>query len=79
MFYSFTDKLSFKSYFYHTAFKEERSIKQYIVLALLRRFQKKSQICRENMTVLASCLDTACMKSRSQRTLIRDFSSLLLR
>ena len=30
MFYSFTDKLSFKSYFYHTAFKEERSIKQCI-------------------------------------------------
>ena len=30
MFYSFTDKLFFKSYFYHMAFEEERSIEQYI-------------------------------------------------
>ena len=30
-------KLFFKSYFYHMAFKEERSIEQCIVLALLRR------------------------------------------
>ena len=28
MFYSFTDKLLFKCYFYHMAFKEERSIEQ---------------------------------------------------
>ena len=37
-FYSFTDKLLFKSYFYHRAFKEERSLEQCIVPALLRRF-----------------------------------------
>ena len=72
MFYSFTDKLFFKSYFYHMAFEEERSIKQYIVLALLRRFQKRSQICREN----GLFQHLACMKSRSQRILRRQFSSL---
>ena len=47
MFYSFTDKL-FKSFFYHMVFKEERSIEKCEVLALLRRFQKRSQIWREN-------------------------------
>ena len=43
MFYSFTDKLFFKSYFYHTAFKEERSIviERCTVLAFLRCFHSR--------------------------------------
>ena len=41
-------KLFFKSYFYHMAFKEEWTIEQCIVLAVLRRFQKRLHICREN-------------------------------
>ena len=40
--------LLFKTYFYHTAIKEERSIERCIVLAWLRRFQKRSQIFHEN-------------------------------
>ena len=42
-----------------------------IVLALLRRFQKRPQICREN----GLFQHLTCMKSRSQRTLRRHFSS----
>ena len=47
-FSSFTDKLLFKCYFYHMAFKEESSIEQCIILTLFLRFQKRSQICLEN-------------------------------
>ena len=56
-FYSFTDKVLFKCYFY-----------QCIILALLLRFQKRSQICLENWL--------ACMRSRSRRTWRRNLSSL---
>ena len=48
MFCLFTDELFFKSYFYHMVFKKERSIEKCMVLTLLRRFQMRSQIWREN-------------------------------
>ena len=48
MFYSPTDKLLFKCYFYHMAFKEERSIEQCIILTFLLRFPEMSQIRLEN-------------------------------